>query len=280
MPYMHMMLQTRTTLQTYLMHLQSEGRITFTRAEAIAALGLTEGAFLKAAARLQRRGLLLNPRQGFYVAVPPQYLSWGAPPPAWYIDALMHHEDRPYYVGLLKAAELHGATHQAVIEFQVVTDRQLPRIRAGRSFITFHYRKDLKAVRDALRPHKTDTGSMMVSSPELTALDLVRYSHAAGGLDAVATILVDLGETLDDAKLASLAAHFERAVVQRLGYLLERLGHGARAELLHEALVAEGRVPWTALEPAKRGAARPAQSPVERNERWHVAVQRHPDIDQ
>jgi predicted transcriptional regulator of viral defense system len=274
------MLQTRATLPTYLMHLQSEGRITFTRAEAIAALGLTEGAFLKAAARLQRRGLLLNPRQGFYVAVPPQYLSWGAPPPAWYIDALMHHEDRPYYVGLLKAAELHGATHQAVMEFQVVTDRQLPRIRAGRSFISFHYRKDLKAVRDGVGPHKTDTGSMMVSSPELTALDLVRYSHAAGGLDAVATILVDLGETLDGAELASLAAHFERAVVQRLGYLLEHLGHGARAELLHEALVAQGRVPWTALEPTKRGPARPAQSPVERNERWHVAVQRHPEIDQ
>ena len=162
---MYMMLQTRTTLAAYLMHLQSEGRITFTRAEAIAALGLTEGAFLKAAARLQRRGLLLNPRQGFYIVVPPQYLSWGAPPPAWYIDALMYHEGRSYYVGLLKAAELHGATHQAVMEFQVVTDRQLPRIRAGRSFITFHYRKDLKAVRDAVRPHKTDTGSMMVSSP-------------------------------------------------------------------------------------------------------------------
>jgi predicted transcriptional regulator of viral defense system len=277
---MNMMLQARTTLPTYLMHLQSEGRITFMRAEAIAALGLTEGAFLKAAARLQQRGLLLNPRQGFYVVVPPQYLSWGAPPPAWYIDALMHYEGRPYYVGLLKAAELHGATHQAVMEFQVVTDRQLPRIRAGRSFISFHYRKDLKAVSDGIRPHKTDTGSMMVSSPELTALDLVRYSHAAGGLDAVATILVDLGETLDGAKLASLAAHFERAVVQRLGYLLERLGHGARAELLYEALVAQGRVPWTALEPPKRGAARPAQSPVERNERWHVAVQRHPEIDQ
>jgi hypothetical protein len=149
-----MMLQTPTTLPTYLMHLQSEGRITCTRAEAIAALGLTEGAFPKAAARLQRRGLLLNPRQGFYVAVPPQYLSWGAPPPPWYIDVLMRHEGRPYYVGLLKAAELHGATHHAVMEFQVVTDR-LPKIRGGRSFITFHYRKDLKAV-ERRRPPAQD----------------------------------------------------------------------------------------------------------------------------
>lgn len=273
------MLQSRTTLASYLTRLQSEGRVTFTREEAIAALGLTEGAFLKAAAREQKRNMLLNPRQGFYVVVPAQYLSWGAPPPAWYIDALMQHEGRPYYVGLLKAAELHGATHHAVMEFQVVTDRQLPRIRAGRSWITFHYRKDITSVGDGVSARKTDTGSMKLSSPELTALDLLRYVHASGGLDAVATILADLGETLDGAKLAALATHFERATVQRLGYLLDRLGHGARAEALHERLFAVGRVPWTALEPVKRGAGQSVSKPVERNERWHVTVQSHPEID-
>ena len=36
---------------------------------------------MRAAARLQKRHMLLNPRHGFYVAVPPQFLSWGAPPP-------------------------------------------------------------------------------------------------------------------------------------------------------------------------------------------------------
>src|SRR5271170_7174478 len=154
-----MMQQLRSSLATYLTNLQSEGRIAFTRDEAIAALEVTEGGFLKAAARLQKRRMLFNPRHGFYVAVPPQFLSWEAPPPAWYIDALMRHERRPYYVGLLKAAELHGATHHAVMEFQVITDRQLPRIRAGRSWITFHFRKDMKAVRDGIVERKTDTGT-------------------------------------------------------------------------------------------------------------------------
>src|SRR5205823_747771 len=50
---------------------------------------------------------------------------------------LMRHEGHPYYVAFLKAAELHGATHQAVMEFQVATDKRLPRILAGRSIITF-----------------------------------------------------------------------------------------------------------------------------------------------
>jgi len=60
--------------------------------------------------------------------------------------------------------------------------------------------------------------TMKVSSPELTALDLVRYVHVAGGVDAVATVLADLGGKIVGGKLAALAAHFDRAHVQRLGY--------------------------------------------------------------
>ena len=78
------------------------------------------------------------------------------------------------------------------MDFQVVTDRQLPRIRAGRSWITFHFRKNINAVVDGVIERKTDTGIMKLSSPELTALDLLRYNHAVGGIDAAATVLSDL----------------------------------------------------------------------------------------
>lgn len=272
--------EPRITLSKYLTTLQSEGQISFTRDEAIKALKITPPAFLKAAARLQKQRMLFNPRQGFYVVVPPQFLNWEAPPPAWYIDALMHHERRPYYIGLLKAAEMHGATHHAVMEFQVITDRQLPKIRAGRSWITFHFRKDLKSVRDGVVERKTDTGTMKVSSPELTALDLLRYIHVAGGVDAVATVLADLGGKIDGPKLAAMAAHFDRACGQRLGYLLDRLGLGERAEALHAHLSAAEALPWVALEPPKRGESVSTPPPVERNERWRIAVQRHPEIDE
>jgi predicted transcriptional regulator of viral defense system len=273
------MIQLHSSLAQHLANLQSEGRVTFTRAEAIAALGITERAFLKAAARLQKRHLLLNPRHGFYVAVPPQFLSWKAPPPNWYIDALMHHEGRPYYVGLLKAAELYGASHQAVMEFQVVTDRQLPKIRAGRSWITFHFRKDMKSVREGIIDRQTDTGKMKVSSPELTALDLIQYINAAGGIDAVATVLADLGRKIDGEKLSALAKHFDRACVQRLGYLLDRLGHAERTQALHSHLPNK-RLGWVTLNPLKRGEKMSEFTSVERNERWHVLVQRYPEIDE
>src|SRR5262249_21159101 len=159
---------------------------------------------------------LLNPRHGFYLVVPPQYLARRAPPPAWYIDDLMKHEGRPYYVGLLKAAELHGATYQAVMQFQIVTSKRMPKIRAGRSILNFFYRKDMERVQGAIVPHKTDTGSMQISSPELTALDLLRYAHATGTIDSNATVLSDLGKNLNADALAKLAPAFERAVIQRL----------------------------------------------------------------
>jgi len=97
--------------------------------------------FLDAAEKLQKRDRLLNLRHGFYVIAPPHYLNFGSPPPASFIDDLMRHANRPYYVGLLKAAELHGASHQAVMEFQVVTNRQMREVRAGRSKIAFYFRE-------------------------------------------------------------------------------------------------------------------------------------------
>lgn len=135
--------QRTSSLAAYVEELASSGRTCFTRENAEQALGVSHGAFLDAAARLKKRGHIFAPRRGFYVITPTRYLKWGAPPPSWYIDAMMKDAGRPYYVALLKAAELHGATHQAVMEFQVVTDQQWKPIRAGRSKLAFCFRKDI-----------------------------------------------------------------------------------------------------------------------------------------
>ena len=267
----------RTAFSSYLTRLLSQGRVVFTRGQAQDELGVASGAFLDAAERRQKHGHLLSPRRGFYVIVPPQFMSWGAPPPSWYIDALMRHEGRPYYVGLLKAAELHGASQQAVMEFQIVTDKRLPTIRAGRSSLVFYYRKDMETVMDGLTVHNTDTGRMTVSSVELTLLDLLRYRHAGGGLDNIATVVADLGGRADADKLAVLSGSFERAGCQRLGYLLERLGHGQHADELFEAVTRSGAPPWVELEPAQAADPDFAPEVSERNERWRVIVRRAPE---
>lgn len=273
-----MMLDGRLSLSSYMTDLLAGGRVSFTRDEAIAALSVTPRGFLAAAERLQKKGAVLNPRHGFYVVVPPQYLARGAPPPPWYIDDLMKHEGHSYYVGLLKAAELHGATHQAVMQFQVVTDKRMPKIRAGRSILSFFYRRDMVDVSSYISDHKTDTGRMKVSSPELTGLDLLRYAHAAGTIDSIATVLSDLGAKIKAQPLQKLAPAFERSVIQRLGYLLDYVKHGEAAEGLHAYLQKEKALPWVELDPAKRGSK--SREPAERNARWNVVVRRPPELDQ
>lgn len=275
-----MMLDKRSRFGSYLTQLLSQGRVVFSTAQAQKDLEIGKGALLDAAEKQQRRGHLLSPRRGFYVIVPPQFLSWGAPPPSWYIDALMRHDERPYYVGLLKAAELHGASHQAVMEFQVVTDKQLPKIRAGRSAIVFYYRKNLDALAEGIQEHKTDTGRMKISGPELTALDLLRYPHAAAGLDHIATVLADLGGRVEPEKLAALSGAFERSACQRLGYLLDRLGFAEQNGFLYEALGQGPALPWVELEPALTADPDFATEPVARDARWHVIVRRVPEADE
>lgn len=270
----------RTAFSSYMTRLLSTGRVVFSAEDARKALGVSHGALLDAAERQQRKKHLVSPRRRFYVIVPPQYLSWGAPPPPWYIDDLMRHEGRPYYVGLLKAAELHGATHQAVMEFQIVTDKRLPKIQVGRSAIAFYYRKNMAEASKGIEDRKTDTGRMNISSVELTLLDLVRYPHASGGLDNIATIISDLADRIDAGKLATLSEAYERSIRQRLGYLLVRFGQPASAEALHAALPKGPALPWIELEPSQ--VVDPDLSPkrAERNEQWHVIVRRLPERDE
>ena len=273
-----MLEKSRVSLSDYMTRRLAAGQVVFTPKEALAELKMSRRGFLKAAEREQSRHRLFNPRHGFYVVVPPQYLSWKAPPPAWYIDDLMRHEGHAYYVGLLKAAELHGATHQAVMEFQVVTDKRIPNIRAGRSIIAFFYRKNIARVAEAIADHKTDTGRMKISSPELTALDLLRYPHNVGTIDSIATVLADLGKKVRPERLIKLAPAFEQTVVQRLGYLLDHLKFTRTADMLSKYLKEAEPLAWVELDPAYSKQDQPKI--VERNKRWRVVVRHKPEIDE
>ncbi len=274
-----MIKKNRPTLPSYALELLSAGRTVFSREEAEQALGVGRGAFLDAAERLQRKGRLISPRRGFYVVVPPQFHSWGAPPPTWYIADLMQREGHPYYVALLKAAELHGASHQAVLEFQVITDRRMPEIRAGRSLIAFYYRRDMAAISNGIEERKTDTGKMKLATVELTAFDLLRYPRAAGGLGNIATVLSELGAKIEPEKLAALMPAFERSVVQRLGHMLSRSGHKDRTEPLFRRLSPGPSIPWVELDPAISGDPDLSPAAAERDGRWRVIAHQPTEAD-
>ena len=129
----------------------------------------------------------------------------------------------------------------------------------------------------ALVDHKTDTGRMKISSPELTALDLLRYIHVAGTIDSISTVLSDLAPKLRPERLTKLAPAFERTCIQRLGYLLDYVKHPDMEEDLHAYLQRMNPLPWVELDPGRRSAK--SSEPLERNTRWNVLVRRHPELD-
>ena len=254
----------RFSLGRYVDHLQASGRYTFTRDEILDRFDCSKAALRSAAARLENQGRLASPRRGFFVIVPIEYRSAGAPPPAWHIDALMEYHGRPYYVGLLTAAALHGAAHQQAQEFQIVTDRALRPAVSGRVLIRFIHKR--RTLRTPTVRMKVETGTMRVSTPEATAIDLVRYPLAAGGFGNVVTVLAELSETIDAERLAEAArSGTEMAAAQRTGLLLDSVGADQTTEAL--ARWVAGRNPRTIRLRAGHNATN-----CPRNRRWRVLV--------
>src|SRR6266511_517653 len=167
-------------------HLLSQGRFTFTLEEACGVLGLKYARTVDALSRLRARNEIFSPAKGLYVAVPPEYRSWGVVPGEWFVDAMMRHLGRPYYVALLSAAAIHGASHQAPQVFQVITDRSyLVRKRdVGRIRLRFYSSKSVTV--DPTTRITVPSGYVVVGTKETTVVDLVGKPRASGGLSNVA----------------------------------------------------------------------------------------------
>lgn len=233
----------RAAVKQWIEDLLAVGVHSFTVAEAHGVFGGTLAHVRVALSRLVAAGRLVRAVKGFYVIITPEHRSLGAPPPSWYIDPLMAHLGLPYYVALLSAAAIHGAAPQAPQEFQVMTARQLRVKRVGHARIRWVLKYRLASQEahgdrspvSRMQRVNTPTGTMLVSTPETTAVDLVEYAHRAGYFSHVASVLDALAEQLDPAALtAACAGH--GPVAQRLGYLLDTLGHHTLASAVEAAL--------------------------------------------
>ncbi len=252
------------TFENWVDSLQAQGRYTFLRSEAQAESGLSPEAVKKALQRSVARGRVAKVKNYFYVIVPLEYRAAGAPPPAWFIDGLMLAMGRPYYVGLLSAAGIHGASHQQPQEFQVMTDRPVRPLCVGRSTIRFFTNNRVTHI--AVQSVTTPTGTMRVSTPEATAVDVVRFARAVGPPERVADVLRELAPLLDPMRLRRAGqAGAILPTLQRLGYLLERVRARRQARSLHAWIATRdpGLVP---LRPGRNGPT------TNEDRRWHVLV--------
>jgi predicted transcriptional regulator of viral defense system len=242
--------------------LPAKGRYAFSREECTSALNISNNAFQKAAARLGARSRLARVHERFYVVVPLEHAAVGVIPADWFIVDLMQHVKRSFYVGLLSAAEYHGAAHQRPQNYQVITNRPLRPIACRGVGIRFIVKREIE--KTPVQQVKGVTGYIPVSTPEATALDLVRYCRQSGGMDHVLTVLQELAEAIDPTRLA-LAAEADGglAYAQRLGWLLGKTDFSQSARRL-AAWLAKRNPP-----PAKLEAALPLRGSP-RDRRWNL----------
>lgn len=253
------------------------GRYIFTKEDVIN-LGMhnNKDSLKKALYRAQGKGIIMSPWQNFYVAIPMEYRLKGEVPPSFYIDQLMRFVGREYYVSLLSAAMFNGAGHQRAMVFQVtVQGKQIRSAIKNGTLLDFNLKKEIPYL--YINKVKVQTGYINVSSPELTALDLVSQEEKVGGLSRVTELLIELTENIkwDEGKIA-LLDYFNAPVVQRLGYLLDLIEEADLAnDLMRLAKQAKKIVRKVRLKQSK-----PETENMEIDKKWKIIVNQKIETDE
>ena len=253
-----------STAREYIDSLTAHGEFAFTVTQFCDALALTYKTGLKALARLKHRKEITSPSKGYYLILPPEFRKQGCLPADYFIDDLMRHLNKDYYVALLSAALYHGAAHQQPQMFQVmIRDKKRP-IRCGNIHVEFI--KNLYCKKTPTQQIKTRTGYMNLSTPEATAMDMLKYLRQSGGINRIVTVLDELAESMSSNALSKLATESkEQAWVYRLGFLLDKQGHRALAQALYESVNKKPvgiipLIPYTTLTGAPR------------DKKWPIAI--------
>ena len=256
---------------------ETEGQYTFSVKEAQSAFpSMSSGILQNELFRLSGHREITAVHKGFYVRIPVRYRNWEFLPPYFYIDQLMEYLKKPYYISLLSAGELHGAAHQRPQRLCVFTT--LPAAKTSERInpiIAWNYRRIIPE--SLLLKKQSETGEIRYSNAELTAVDLVQYSHRIGGMSRAATVLAELLECTDFAKVDKYLYDFCPATaVQRLGFIMDViLDEQKQAKVLYKYAKQHGKnFRWIPL--SKR---RPMKESDPRNSRWKIIEDTQIEID-
>ncbi len=247
----------------YIEYLASNGRYHFSSGEAFQAIGGSQAAVRAQLRRLKEQGLIAEPARSFHVIVPPEYRRLGCLPAEQFVDQLMEVREEPYYLGLLSAAERHGAAHQRPQACQVILRKNRAALSCGEVRIEFIARGDLEKM--PVVTVNTPRGFLRYATKEVTALELVGYPNHAGGLSNVATVVGELAESLDAGKLLEVARLSPVSWSQRLGYFLDLAGHEDLANAIEPFVREQAR----SYAPLRRAAA---IASAKRSAKWKLIV--------
>lgn len=224
------------------------GRVTISLEDLVKESGLSAIAAKRQLSRLRGKVVRVSPRQPFYLIVSPEHRSMGAPPATWWLQDYFTWLDRPYYLALQSAASTFGSNPQALQVTQVMTDRPCRAIKVGRIQVRFFVKRAIERT-----PTQQPAGAiapLVISTPEATAYDLIRYATSIGGIERAAETIRPLLTLLRARELKRvLDGENEPSVAQRLGFVIEAGGNKPLAKVVRDWLPDE--LTPVALTPAK-----------------------------
>lgn len=254
-----------------------KGNYTFTHGEVAQAFpDMSPGSIARALTREVSKRRIMSPLRGFYVIVPNEYVLRKAVPQSFYLDEMMHHLGRKYYVALLSAVNHHAESHQVPLRFSVMIEPPAMRDKKGEEYLTHYFCKS--HIPEAyVERSPTRTGYINVSCPELTAVDLLTYQAKTGNVSQTATVLAELSKKLDFGRLnADFVKEVPVTSLQRLGYILDEvLEKGETAESVFNLLKCSGFI--LQYVPLKVGKS---SEGCERNSKWRIIVNETIKIDE
>jgi len=226
--------------------------------------------------RLVDKSKIISVYKGFYIIIPPAYSNLGFLPPSMFIDDLMEHLGRSYYISLLSAAALHGAAHQQPqIHFVCTT---LPSMRnTNKKGVHIKYVSKRDFPESHIMQKKTESGYVNLSDPILTCLDLINYHKTIGGFNRASTVINELSEDISEDEINSGILNLTPfANIQRLGYLWEyEFGQVSLSDALFKIIKRSSRQ----LKSYKLNPAMDKQKQKITN-RWKINVNTKIEIDE
>jgi predicted transcriptional regulator of viral defense system len=258
--------------------LPKRGKITFSKKEIeLQFQHLTNRNIQNTLNRLVTKKKIQSVWRGFWVVVPVEYGLKGVVDPIEYIAQLMNFLGQKYYIGLLSAAAIHGAAHQQPMELMLVTDTNHLRDKIKNDVkISFAAKKEIP--QQYLQQITVKSGYIPISTPELTATDLLVYVKNVGGINRVATVFNELAEVIDFDKISiDFFQNSNTSDIQRLGYLFETLGFTEIANSLfqkaNEANLKFRKYPLC----VKKQSMNLPDFPV--NEKWKIIINEEIETD-
>ena len=167
-----------------------------------------------------QKGDIIPLRHHFYLIIPPRYSKFGKLPIDLYVNSLFEFLGRNYYVGLYSAAKSYGAGHQQ-IQKEYVLHNKAPLLSISKNAINLDFFTVSNWPKKNIVSKKGDAGMYNISSPCLTAVDLIYHQTKIGGLNRMLSVLEELIEEIKLADAKDLLSWYsQKSVLQRFGYLL------------------------------------------------------------